>query len=133
MLVLRSPFLQRRWVRALLVCVAVLIGATNVGAANPAQAGAPVVASVAKDVDADEGVVLAGGIDDLFVVSKALPMPLHAPHDGASWARFRLTADWPQTRGPVVRVVNTAGQTVTVGFAETASQRAAAWFVERRP
>jgi len=106
--------MRRWWVRAVLVCVAVLIGVTTAVAAGPAAPGAPVLASVAQDVDADEGVVLAGGIDDLFVVSKAMPMPLRAPHDGASWARFRLTADWSQARGPVVRVVNTAGQTVTV-------------------
>ena len=94
--------------------MAVLIGATTAGAGTLATPAESVVASVAQDVDADEGVVLAGGIDDLFLVTKTLPMPLRAPHDGASWARFRLTTDWPQARGPVVRVVNTAGQTVTV-------------------
>ncbi len=95
------------------IALALSLGAC-VGPVDQTEVQAQVAAAYAHDVDASEAVVASGAIDDLFVPVKAHPVPMRSANSGASWVRFRLLADWKRPSGPVVRVVNTAAQVVTV-------------------
>ncbi len=126
----QRSFAARVFARLVFALTLALLATACVGPAYDLHGGEALEVSICRNVDASEAAVVAGSADDLFTPTRLRPIPLRAPGDRDSWARVRLTRDWPAEHPPVITVVNSAAQVVTVfvprlGYREQRSRFAA--------